>query len=79
MYPPDGLRQVGLGRRLTPQQVPRQEGVRKRQQLGEYPALGLGCLWQHLLRKALEQHIELLHAPAAAPAQEPDRGRRCRR
>jgi hypothetical protein len=63
---------MGLGRGAFTQEVPRQNGVGKREQLLQRPPLPRRGLWEGMVREALEHHVQLLHAAAAAP-QEPPR------
>src|SRR5207237_10067139 len=53
------------------QQVPRQQGVREREQLFECPPLLRRGPRESLARETLEHHIQLLHSAAAAPPQAP--------
>jgi hypothetical protein len=63
------LRQMALRSRLTAQQVLCQYRVRELEQLGERLALLWRRVWQRHEGKALEKEVELLHSPAAMPAE----------
>src|SRR5205823_14927210 len=65
---------VGLGRGAFPQQVRRQHGVGEREQLFERPPLPRAGAGEGMVCEALEHHVELLHAAAAAPEEPPRLG-----